>query len=129
LGQLQLKVNQIDSAEANVREALSMYEQMFPDSNSIEIARSRHFLALVLKEKQSYEDAVHMLRSSRSIYRMLSKWIHVAISCREQRCVLKFLCSPIVRCFLHVACILALVHFHAFFPTHFEIQPHRTSTG
>jgi len=46
LGQLQLKVNQIDSAEANVREALSMYEQMFPESNSIEIARSRHFLPL-----------------------------------------------------------------------------------
>jgi hypothetical protein len=87
LGQLQLKVNQIDSAEANVREALSMYEQMFPESNSIEIARSRHFLALVLKEKRSYEDAVHMLRSSRSIYRTLSKWIHVAISCREQRFV------------------------------------------
>ena len=87
LGQLQLKVNQIDSAEANVREALSMYEQMFPESNSIEIARSRHFLALVLKDKRSYEDAVHMLRSSRSIYRTLSKWIHVAISCREQRFV------------------------------------------
>jgi hypothetical protein len=80
-----MKASQIDSAEANVREALSMYEQMFPGSDSIEIARSRHFLALVLKEKQSYEDAVQMLRSSRSVYRTLSKWIHVAISCREQR--------------------------------------------
>jgi hypothetical protein len=88
LGQLQMKAGQIDSAEANVREALAMYEHMFPDSDSIEIARSRHFLALVLKEKRSYEDAVQMLRSSRSVYRTLSKWIHVAISCREQRYVL-----------------------------------------
>jgi len=91
LGQLQLKAGQIDSAEANVRESLIMYEQMFPDSDSIEIARSRHFLALVLKDKRSYEDAVQMLRSSRSVYRTLSKWIHVAISCREQRFVEFFL--------------------------------------
>ena len=86
-----MKAGQIDSAEANVREALTMYEHMFPDSDSIEIARSRHFLARVLKDKRSYGDAVQMLRSSRSVYRTLSKWIHVAISCREQRFVEFFL--------------------------------------
>jgi len=102
LGQLQMKANQVDSAEANVREALSMYEQMFPGSDSIEIARSRHFLALVLKEKKSYEDAVQMLRSSRSVYRTLSKWIHVAVSCREQRCHCAVFFRPIIKSHLHM---------------------------
>jgi hypothetical protein len=97
LGQLQLKAGQVDAAEANVRESLFMYEKMFPNSDSIDIARSRHFLALVLKEKRSYEDAVQMLRGSRSIYRTISKWIHVAISCREQRFVdINFLCRLMI---------------------------------
>ncbi len=112
-----MKAGQTDSAEANVREALTMYEHMFPDSDSIEIARSRHFLALVLKEKRSYEDAVQMLRSSRSVYRTLSKWIHVAISCREQRYA-----RTLVVNFEH------LNLWPGFFcESHIAIQPHRTS--